>query len=142
MELVPDFVTTFTEPAELLPWSRDILLVSTENSCTASGNGNGRFVFIKLSMFAPPSKLKWTLLFRDPLTENSLVPRGRQLLVISPWLLLNAVTPVASSARSAALRPLSGNSTTRARSTVSLIVEERTSTCDAAASTETTVLIS
>src|SRR5262249_59464450 len=53
-----------------------------------------------------------------------------QLLLMSPVLLLKAVTPVASSARSAALRPQRGSSTTRAWFTVSLIVEERTSTCD------------
>src|SRR5436309_855751 len=105
-----------------------MLLVSTENSWTASGNGKGRFAFIRLSIFEPPSSVKRTLLLRDPLTENSLVPRGRQLLLTSPLLLLNAETPVARRAKSAALRPFRGNSTTRAWSTVSLIVEERTST--------------
>jgi hypothetical protein len=61
-------------------------------------------------MFSPPSSVKRTLLFREPLTENSLVPRGRILLPTSPLLLANAVTPGASSARSAALRPFRGSS--------------------------------
>src|SRR5215813_14963354 len=42
MLFVPDLVTTLTAPAELLPESNPLLLVSTENSWTASGNGNGR----------------------------------------------------------------------------------------------------
>ena len=53
---------------------------------------------MRLSMFVPPSSEKRTLLLREPFTENSLVPRGRQLLLMSPVLLPNAVTPVAGRA--------------------------------------------
>src|SRR5262245_58133880 len=45
MSLVPDFVTELTVAPECIPCSAFIALVSTRNSCSASGNGRGRFKF-------------------------------------------------------------------------------------------------
>jgi hypothetical protein len=41
---VPDLVTAFTDAAECIPLAAACPLVATLNSCSASGNGNGRFV--------------------------------------------------------------------------------------------------
>jgi hypothetical protein len=40
---VPDLVTALTEAPECMPLLALVELVSTRNSCMASGNGNGRF---------------------------------------------------------------------------------------------------
>jgi hypothetical protein len=41
--LVPDFVTAFTAALECTPLLAVVELVSSRNSCRASGNGSGRF---------------------------------------------------------------------------------------------------
>jgi hypothetical protein len=40
--LVPDFTTALTDADECMPFSAERPLVATRNSCSASGNGNGR----------------------------------------------------------------------------------------------------
>ena len=40
--LVPDLVTALTEAPECIPLFAFVELVSTRNSCIASGNGSGR----------------------------------------------------------------------------------------------------
>ena len=54
--LVPDLVTALTEAPEWTPFCADRPLVATLNSCSASGNGSGRFaLFCGLLCMAPSS---------------------------------------------------------------------------------------
>ncbi len=52
---VPDLVTALTAAAEWCPYCAGSALVSTLNSCIASGNGSGRFRLLNGSLCVPPS---------------------------------------------------------------------------------------
>src|SRR5471032_1960347 len=49
----PDLVTTFTVAPGWIPKRDDTALVSTLNSCSASGNGNGMLTFDIGSVLSP-----------------------------------------------------------------------------------------
>jgi hypothetical protein len=51
----PDLVTAFTTPPGCSPLRAGRTLVSTLNSASASGKGNGIFTLVKLSLLSPPS---------------------------------------------------------------------------------------
>ncbi len=52
----PDLVTTLTVAPGCVPKRADSALVSTLNSCSASGNGNGRLTLVIVSVLSPPSR--------------------------------------------------------------------------------------
>ena len=55
--LVPDFVTAFTDADACMPFCAESPLVATRNSCSASGNGIGRFTLLcGLLCVAPSSR--------------------------------------------------------------------------------------
>ena len=54
---MPDLVTAFTDAPECRPWLAVVVLVSTRNSCNASGKGRGRFkLSYGLLCIAPSSR--------------------------------------------------------------------------------------
>ncbi len=55
--LVPDFVTALTDAPECTPFCAERPLVATQNSCSASGNGSGRFVFCCGLLCTAPSSV-------------------------------------------------------------------------------------
>ncbi len=129
--LVPDFVTALTEAPACIPFCAERPLVATLNSCSASGNGSGRFRLVFGSLCMAPSRRYDTPYEMPPATEMA-DPRWPAGLALPVW-----TAAPARSTRSVTLRPWSGSSTMRSFSTTSLMPELRTSTSGVAASTET-----
>src|ERR1035441_3901352 len=79
--LEPDLVTMLTTPPGCNPYCAGRPLACRLNSCTASGNGMGRFTLLKASLLSPPSSRKLTPLAALPATEYAPEP-------LDPWMFL------------------------------------------------------
>ena len=67
---MPDFVTALTAPPAWCPYWAGSALVSTLNSCIASGNGIGRLKLVVGSLFVAPSSLNSTPFSNAPAMET------------------------------------------------------------------------
>ena len=72
--LVPDLVTAFTDAPECMPACGESALVSTRNSCSASGNGSGRFRLSYGLLCVAPSSRYATPNDWPPATEYATPP--------------------------------------------------------------------
>src|SRR5256885_2811655 len=105
---LPDFVTALTAPPECWPYWAGTELVSTLNSCRASGKGSGKLKLVYGSLCDAPSNRYVRPLFNPPATEMISVGYPRFVPNVPPPTALPETT-----INCCTLRALSGNSTTR-----------------------------
>src|SRR6185295_539890 len=80
--LVPDLVTALTAAPECMPFCAVRALVSARNSCSASGNGSGRFRLSYGLLCVAPSRLYATPKASPPPTEKALPPCAPPMLLL------------------------------------------------------------
>jgi len=109
--LVPDFVTMFTAAAECCPYCAGSALVSTLNSCIASGKGSGRIqVVVGIIVSSAIEQISKPAVQAPPATDN-----------LHSWIIAYAgfkfapaptVDIPARNTKSVACLPFKGNSST------------------------------
>ena len=129
--LDPARVATTNRPPPKRPYSALKLLVITLNSWIASGDGRLKRVFCNRLLCSVPSKRTSFSVSRPPATMTAGPLRACAMDVGAEV----RATPGTMRASSIALRPLSGSSCTRVRSTTSPTVDDRVSTPMASALT-------